>query len=184
MAKEEKEEKEEKEGKEEGEVKEKKGPPPIVKKILLIAIGVVAVGIIAAVVAKVVATGSKPPEITDELQRKDKIEPPPPPLAIWLLTAGESKITARLADPDEPHICQLAKVFLAHDPKHKKLPMELLSRQVQIEDIFQGVLMNKTSSDLSSEEGKQEFVKELVERVNNVLSKGQIQTIYMEVIVQ
>ena len=175
---------EEKEEKGEGEGKEKKGPPPIVKKILLIAIGVVAVGIVAAVVAKIVATRTKPPEITEILEKKDRIEPPPPHLSIWLLTAGESKITARLADPDEPHICQLAKVHLAHDPKYKKLQMEFFNRQIQIEDIFQGALMSKTSSDLSSEEGKQEFVKELVERINNVLSKGQIQTIYMEVIVQ
>lgn len=183
MAEEEREEREEKE-EAEGEGKKKKRLHPIVKKILLIAIGVVVIGIIAAVVASLVAKGTKPVEITQELEKKVEKEPPQPPLAIWLLTQGEEKIMARLADPDEPHVCQLAKVHLAHDPKYKSLQMELFNRQVQIEDIFQGALMSKTSGELSSEEGKQEFVKELVERVNAILSKGQIQTIYMEVIVQ
>lgn len=180
-----KEEKKEGEGEGEGEVKKKKGLPPVVKKILLGLIGVVAVGLIAAVVAILVTKSTKPPEITEELKKQDQREPPPPPLDVWLLTEGENKIMARLADPDEPHICQLAKVRLVNDPKYKtNLQVEFVKRQNQIEDIFQGALMSKTSSDLSSEEGKQEFVRELVDRVNEILENGQIQTIYMEVIVQ
>ncbi|MBU0569040.1 flagellar basal body-associated FliL family protein [bacterium] len=109
-------------------------------------------------------------------KRGEKKDEEVAPLALWLLTPGGQEIRTST--------CQLSKVFLAHDPKYKKLPMELLSREIQIENIFQGVLINKTPFDLSSEEGKNELVRELVNRVNEILREGQIETIYMEMIVQ
>jgi flagellar basal body-associated protein FliL len=94
------------------------------------------------------------------------------------------EFVARLADEDEAHLVKTGDFRLAYDRKYKGLAAELSERQFQISDIINDVLISKTSKDLSSQEGKEEMKREIINRINRLLKSGQIEDIYVQIIVQ
>lgn len=176
MAKEEKEEKEEGEEK----AKESKGMP---KMLIFVAAGVVVL-IIAIVVSYMVAKSVKAPKMEFGVERAEEKPPPPEPLEIGNI--GEEEIIARLADQDEPHLVKVNEIYLAYDKKLKALGIELNNpaRKFQIRDIFNTVLMSHKSTDLITEEGRNELKGELIKKINDILIDGQIKDIYMQIVVQ
>lgn len=170
------------EEKEEGEEKAKgaKGIP----KMLIFVAGGVAILIIAIVVSYMVAKSVKAPKMEFGVERIEERPLPPEPLEIG--NVGEEEIIARLADEDEPHLVKVSEIYLAYDKKLKALGMEINdpARKFQIRDIFNTVLMSHKSTDLTTEEGRNELKRELVKKINDILIKGQIKDIYMQIIVQ
>jgi flagellar basal body-associated protein FliL len=169
------------EEREEGEEKAKaKGLPKI---LIFIALGIVVL-IISIVVSYMVAKTVKAPKIEFGVERVEEKPPPPEPLEIGNI--GEEEIIARLADQDEPHLVKVYEIYLAFDKKMKALALELNdpARKFQIRDIFNTVLMTKKSTDLITEEGRNQLKRELIKKINAILVDGQIKDIYMQIVVQ
>lgn len=170
------------EEKEEGEEKAKKSKG--IPKILIFVAGGVVVLILAIVVSYMVAKSVKAPKIEFGVEREEERLPPPEPLEIGNI--GEEEIIARLADEEEPHLVKVSEIYLAYDKKLKALGIELNdpARKFQIRDIFNTVLMSRKSTDLITEEGRNELKRELIKKINSILINGEIKDIYMQIVVQ
>lgn len=178
MAKEEKVE----EGAEEEE-KPKKKLPKLPIKLLAIIAGSVAGLVLVVIVASVVARSVKHPVVEFGPEAPEGKREVSAALVTWLAGTPEGFL-ARLADKEETHLVKTGEFRLAYDPKYKQLPAELFERQFQISDLINTVLITKTSEDLSSEEGKNELKREIINRINKLLIKGQIEDIYVQIMVQ
>ncbi|MEW5766757.1 MAG: flagellar basal body-associated FliL family protein [bacterium] len=181
MAEEEKKEGEEAPAEEE---KKKEGGSPIVK-ILIIVIIILVAALIAAIVASVVARKTKAPEIQYEEEvvaeeEEHKKEAKEPLLAYPL---GDDPITARLADMEESHMVS-AEVTAAYDKKYSGLAEELEARVPQLRDIVNTSLLDKTFKELQTQEGKIALQKELVKKMNQVLKDGQLDEVYIQLVIQ
>ncbi|MBU0599896.1 flagellar basal body-associated FliL family protein [bacterium] len=178
MAEPKKDEEEKKEGEE--QPKKSKG---LSKMLIFAAIGIVLV-IVVVIVATLVSKSVKHPKIEFGVEKVEERVKPPEPLEIGNI--GEEDIVSRLSDEEESHIVKVSEIYLAFEKKQPDLAMELNDpgRKFQIRDVFNTVLMTKKSTDLSTEEGRNELKRELVKKINAVLAKGQIKDIYMQMIVQ
>lgn len=175
-------EEEEEEGKE--EEKKKEGGSPIVK-VLIIVIIILVAALIAAIVSSVVAKKTKPPEIEYEEEVVSEKEKPKEEVKDPLLPfpLGEEPVTARLADTEETHLAS-AEVTVAYEEKYAGLATELEERIPQLKDIVNTSLLDKTFQELRTREGKVALQKELVEKMNRVLKEGQIDAVYIQLMVQ
>ncbi|HAV43418.1 TPA: hypothetical protein DCX15_05325 [bacterium] len=163
------------------EEKPKKAVPNLPIKLLMnIAIGIAGL-LLVVIIASYVAKTVKTPEITFGPEAPEEKRTPPSALITWL--AGPEFI-AKLADEEEAHLVKTGEFRLAYNPKYKRLASELVERQFQISDIINTVLISQTSKDLSTEEGKERFKREVMSRINSLLTHGQIEDIYVQVIVQ
>lgn len=173
---------EEEKEKEEGEEKEKKSKG--LPKMLIFVAGGIIVLIVVVIIAYMVAKSVKAPKMEFGVEKAEERVLPPEPLEIGNI--GEEEIVARLADEDEAHLVKVNEIYLAFDKKLHELGIELNDpgRKFQIRDIFNTVLMSKKSTDLLTEEGRNELKRELIDKINAVLIDGQIKDIYMQIIVQ
>jgi flagellar basal body-associated protein FliL len=150
---------------------------PIVKAVLF-GIGVVALLIVIVLAVKIVGAVRPSPLPTERVEEVKKKKP----LDVWAVT--EEHLVARLADKEEPHLVRISEIHLAHDPKYKAVELEMAQRRYQILDIINGVFLSKTSSELDSMEDKRKVAQEIVEEINKILIKGQIEDVYMQIVVQ
>lgn len=162
------------------EVKKKKGLPPGILKFVALGIGGLFLIIAAGAVAFLVAKSVKPPKLEFHPEKEE--------VAIvkeyhHYDIGEEEPFITHLADPDEPHLIK-AKLILAHDPRYKRLPMELAKKKFQIRDIINTTLISKTSKELSTVEGKKALEAELITKINQILTTGKIERIFMEYVVQ
>lgn len=70
------------------------------------------------------------------------------------------------------------KLVLAYNSESKKLPEELETKKTVIADSVIGVLRGKKTTDLSTVKGPEDLKKEIVTRVNSVLSSGKLTNVY------
>lgn len=162
------------------EEKPKKGIPKLPVKLLLNIAYIVGGLVIVVIVASIVAKAVKQPQI--EFGPKPvEGKKPHPVLATYLV---KEEFIAKLADEEEIHLVKTGEFRLAYDSKNKSLAGELEERQFEIRDLINTILMTKTSKDLSSEEGKEGFKREVIDRVNSLLESGQIEDVYVELIIQ
>jgi flagellar basal body-associated protein FliL len=161
------------------EERPKRALPKIPIKLLFIVAGIVGGLVLIIIVASMVARSVRVSPVEFGPGAREEKEAPPI-LATW--SAGMEFI-ARLAD-EEPRLVKTGDFRLAYDPKYKGLAAELDKRQFQIRDIINNVLITKTSRDLSSEEGKEEMEREIINRINALLRSGKIEDIYVQIIVQ
>ncbi|MDI6736842.1 MAG: flagellar basal body-associated FliL family protein, partial [bacterium] len=90
---------------------------------------------------------------------------------------------ARLADAEESHLA-LAEVTVGYDKKYGGLVRELEVRTPQLRDIVNTSLLDKTLQELQTQEGKIALQKELVEKMNRVLKDGQLDAVYIQLVIQ
>lgn len=163
------------------EVKKKKGIPPALLKAAAFGIGGFVLIVGAAAVAFIVAKSVKPPKLEFHPEREREITVVKEYRHYDI--GEEEPFIAHLADLDEPHLIK-AKIILAHDPRYKRLPMEIAKKKFQIRDIINTALISKTSRELATVEGKKALERELITKINRVLTTGKIERIFMEYVVQ
>lgn len=88
------------------------------------------------------------------------------------LTYDLKSITVNLAE-DKRYV--QVHIFLGYD--NKKLTAELTERDPIIRDIVNDVVSTKKSTDFT-EKGKEDLKKQILDKVNPVLSKGKISDVY------
>jgi len=109
------------------------------------------------------------------------IEKRPDPMIVHQLRKG-SNFRVNVAESNYS-VFLLASVSLGYS--EKKLGKELVSRQVQIEDIVESVLSSWTLEEFAEDAERSNLKKEIVEKVNVVLKKGEIEDVYItEFIIQ
>lgn len=184
---------EEEKAEEEEKEKEKKEKKPLLKspiiKILLGVIGLIILVFVMIFIARIVGKADpKPVEVRPWEALEERKAPPPKPLRIWGLTAGEEAIIANLSgDVVETRLVRVTLVNLAFEEKYVgSLDVELAvpGRTAQVKDLFNTVLTTKASEDFMTEEGIREVKDELIERINALLREGQIKDIYWQLVVQ
>ncbi|MEK9148953.1 MAG: flagellar basal body-associated FliL family protein [Candidatus Desantisbacteria bacterium] len=163
---------------EEEEKKPSRLSNPVVQIIALL-IGAVVVAIIAALVSGIIVNSSKPYNIIVDPEKDEKEVLPPESLHIYDMGG----FLVRLTDPDLPRYLKLDNVTLAYTGESTELAPEIGERKKQIKSLINDTLITK-SSDVATYEGKQALKKELIEKINAILVKGEISDIYMEVLIQ
>jgi len=146
---------------------------PLGRYLRVIVIGLVAL-IVAAVGAFLVvnrtANPPAPPTSTAGMTRD--------PLTDYEL----EQFRTNLADRDSTAYIQ-ADIVLGYDSKLKsnaKLKDELKERENEIRDIVNLILNSKTSQELISVDGKEVLKREIMDKINDILSDGRIEKIYLK----
>jgi flagellar FliL protein len=150
---------------------------PIVQIISLL-IGAIVVAIISALVSGIVTNSSRPYNLVVDPEKEEEKVLPPESLHNYEM----GSFLVRLTDPDIPRYLKLDNVTLAYGDKYKEVA-EIGERKKQIKSLINDILITK-SSDVATYEGKQALKKELIEKINAILAKGEIEDIYMEVLIQ
>ena len=89
--------------------------------------------------------------------------------------AGEFLVN--LADEGSKRYLKV-RIIAAYDSENKKLPAELEKKRDVISDSIISVLRVKKTTELSSAKGPEDLKKEILARVNSVLSSGKLTNIY------
>ena len=80
----------------------------------------------------------------------------------------------------------MVKLFLAYgttEPQYRRyfeevVASEIGSRETEIRDMITTILSSKTATEMESYQGRIELKKELVSRINSILSNGKIEDVY------
>lgn len=99
------------------------------------------------------------------------------PLEQAYFQTGE-EFTVNLADTDTKHYVKTA-IYLAYDKKNKALGKELTENVEAIRDAVISVLRSKKSTELTPK-GGEDLKKELMDRIDTVLTKGRISNVYYD----
>lgn len=86
------------------------------------------------------------------------------------------EMTVKLADKDKARYLKLA-VTISYNEKNSKLGEEITAKQVEITDKIRYILSSKEAEDFTSS-NESKLKKELIEGVNSLLDKGEIENIY------
>lgn len=86
------------------------------------------------------------------------------------------EMTVKLADKDKARYLKLA-VTISYNEKNSKLGEEITAKQVEITDKIRYILSSKKAEDFTST-NESKLKKELIEGVNSLLDKGEIENIY------
>jgi flagellar FliL protein len=147
---------------------------PIGRYLRVIVIGLVAL-IVAAVGAFLVVSrmtsAPAPPTSAGETVTRA-------PLANF----GLEQFRTNLADRESTSYIQ-ADIVLGYNSGLKsnaKLQDELKERENEIRDIVNLILNSKTSQELISVDGKEALKREIMDKINDILSKGRIEKIYLK----
>ena len=140
----------------------------ILAYIALLSASMVFMTIIAYYVAKY-ATAQKYKEVASIAITKA-----PPPLATY---SFRDDFIVNTSDVQGMHALR-AKISLGYPTNKPALTQELTSRNDQIRNIINLLLMSKTKSELSSIESRIKLQEELKASVNHLLSSGKIQDVY------
>ncbi|MEW5766756.1 MAG: flagellar basal body-associated FliL family protein [bacterium] len=162
-------------------------PPMPEWKLALIA-AIVAI-IAAVVVGYIIGAGREPRTISFlELAREERGPEKAKAQLGFLIIEPKKPLMANLQDSPEirgEYMAILHDVRLLGDKaKYPTLDMELFNRKFQLRDIFHNVLITKTEKELGSKVGKEAFKEEMVEKINAILQDGQIDDIYVQLIVE
>lgn len=83
--------------------------------------------------------------------------------------------TVNLDEPDYKRYIKVVVTFGAFD---KKLGEELEEKQPQIRDSINKILRSKNVEDVCSAKGMDNVAKEMIDKVNSILSSGKIDNVY------
>jgi flagellar FliL protein len=83
--------------------------------------------------------------------------------------------TVNLADPGER---VFVKAGVSVELSNSEAGVELASRDPQVKDIVISVLSSRNMGDVSSYEGKEALKKELTEKINRLLTKGKVRSVF------
>jgi flagellar FliL protein len=109
----------------------------------------------------------------------------PPTVGTTVTPLGEYELEqfrVNLADRDVTAYLQ-ADIVLVYDVKLKKnakLEEELKTKQNEIRDIVNLILNSKTSQELINVEGKETLKREIVDKINRILTSGRIEKAYLK----
>jgi flagellar basal body-associated protein FliL len=165
------------------EDEEESNPSILSNPIAILSFGAIALSIVvvlSAIVATVVTNWVKPPNLVVNPEKEIELVLPPEPYN----TYDMGEFLVRLTDPDVPRYLKINALSLAYDGRrYKYLAAELGERKKQIKALINDVLIAK-SSDVATYSGKKKLKAELCEKINQILTKGEICDIYMEVLIQ
>jgi len=106
---------------------------------------------------------------------KQKVIEPRPELG-KMEKMGE--FTVNLADTEEAHFVRTTIELEQNFGSAPEFGTELMQRKSQLRDVVIAVLSSKLAKDLKTPEGKEALKEEVKERINSVLSRGQIANVY------
>jgi flagellar FliL protein len=88
------------------------------------------------------------------------------------------EFTVNLADTEEAHFVRTTMELEQNFGSAPEFGNELMQRKSQLRDVVIEVLSSKLAKDLKTPEGKDALKEQLKERINSVLSRGQIANVY------
>jgi len=89
-----------------------------------------------------------------------------------------------ITDEEGPHNFK-SLIDLGIDPSYGQLPAELGSRRSQMRDIVNTIILRQKAADLRTPEGLEKFKYEIQAKINDVLTSGKIEEVYLnEFVVQ
>jgi flagellar basal body-associated protein FliL len=108
-------------------------------------------------------------------QPKQKVIEPRPELG-KMEKMGE--FVVNLADTEEAHFVRATMELEQNYGSSPEFGNEIMNRKSQLRDVVIQVLSSKVAKELKTPEGKEALKQEIKERVNSVLSRGQIARTY------
>ena len=134
-------------------------------------------GLLAALLALVVGLGVMEYVLLSrngEAPRQKVIEPRPQLGKLEKL----GSFLVNLGDTEETHYLRAVIELEENFGSAPEFGNEIGNRRSQLRDLVIATLSAKSSADLRTPEGKESLKQELKERVNSVLSKGQVSRVY------
>ncbi len=107
-------------------------------------------------------------------KEESPIEKRPDPMIVQQLNKNGFRVNVAETDYS---VILLASISVGY--ADKKMGKELASRQVQIEDIVDGVLSSWTMEEFAEDKDRSKLKKELADKINAVLKTGEIQDVYI-----
>lgn len=143
---------------------------PSMVRMLVIVAGALIMIIISGTVAYIVAQRVGKPAPTERTS-PEKVEKEDP---YSYFDLGEFSVNT--SDTDEPHFVKV-NLQLGYRETTVELQTELGARRAQLRDITISVIGSKKFDDLNTQDKRNELKKDIMERINAILIKGQIKAI-------